>query len=80
MTGGVGVGAGILPGAALAGTGMAARAGAGALTRGKVDRLIGAVSTGQAPQLPQLPNYLRPMIPGVTGASMGTGQSLATRR
>jgi hypothetical protein len=80
MTGGVGVGAGILPGAALAGTGMAARAGAGALTRGKVDRLIGAVSTGQAPQLTQLPNYLRPMIPGVTGASMGTGQSLATRR
>lgn len=80
MTGGVGVGAGILPGAALAGTGMAARAGAGALTRGKVDRLIGTVSTGKAAQLPQLPNYLRPLIPGVAGASMGTGQSLATSR
>jgi len=80
MTGGVGVGAGILPGAALAGTGMAARAGAGALTRGKVDRLIGAVSTGQAPTIPQLPNHLRKLIPGTAAASMGTGQSLATSR
>ncbi len=80
MTGGVGVGAGILPGAALAGTGMAARAGAGALTRGKVDRVLSAVSTGQAPVIPQLPNHLRKLIPGAGAASMGTGQSLATSR
>lgn len=70
MTGGVGVGAGLVPGALLAGTGMAARAGAGALTRGKVDALQRAVSSGQVPQaLGQLPNYLRPLIPGGVAAS-----------
>jgi hypothetical protein len=80
MAGGVGVGAGLVPGALLAGTGAAARAGAGVLTRNNFHTLQRAAATGQAPNLPQLPNYLRPMIPGVTGASMGTGQSLATRR
>lgn len=65
MTGGVGVGAGILPGAAIAGTGMAARSGAGALTRAKVDALRNAVATGQMPiPASQLPNHLRKLIPG----------------
>lgn len=73
MTGGVGVGAGILPGAALAGTGMAARSAAGALTRGKVNTLQNAVATGIPPNiLPRLagPNKLAPLIPGGTAGSL----------
>lgn len=71
MTGGVGVGAGILPGAAIAGTGMAARSGAGALTRAKVDALRNAVATGQMPiPASQLPNHARQLIgAGVAGST-----------
>ena len=50
MTGGVGVGAGVLPGALMAGAGLAAKAGAGKLTRSKMDALQTAVSTGSVPR------------------------------
>lgn len=69
VTGGTAVGSGILPGAALAATGAAAKAGAGALTRGKVNTLQRAVSTGQLPML-ALPNYLRPAIGGATAGTV----------
>lgn len=68
VTGGTAVGSGILPGAALAATGAAAKAGAGALTRGKVNAIQRAVSTGQSPML-ALPNYLRPAIAGATAGA-----------
>lgn len=77
MTGGVGVGAGIIPGAAVAGTGMAARSGAGALTRGKVNNLQQAVSTGQPPAINMLPNRVSPLIPGGVAGTEGVRRSLA---
>lgn len=49
MAGGVGVGSGILPAAAMAGTGYAARKGAEAITRNKANAIRQAVSTGSAP-------------------------------
>lgn len=80
MTGGVGVGAGILPGAALAGTGMAARSAAGAMTRGKVDALQRAVSAGAPVQFPALPNRLAPLIPASIEASRGVPRTLEGSR
>lgn len=83
MTGGVGVGAGILPGAALAGTGMAARSAAGALTRGKVNTLQNAVATGIPPNmLPRLagPNKLAPLIPGGAAGAEAVRRALAGRQ
>jgi hypothetical protein len=48
ITTGMGIMSGVIPGLASAGIGAAAKAGAGKLTRGKVDRLQTAVSTGKA--------------------------------
>lgn len=50
VAGGATVGSGIIPGALLAGTGMAARAGAGALTHRNFDRLYHTAASGTAPQ------------------------------
>lgn len=72
VTGGTMAGSGILPGAALATAGAAAKGAAGALTRGKVNALQRAVSTGQTPNMMALPNYLRQAIPGVTAGTVGT--------
>lgn len=79
MAGGVGVGAGLLEGGALAGTGMAARSAAGALTRGKVNTLQNAVATGIPPNmLPRLaaPNKLAPLIPGGVEGVLGARRYL----
>lgn len=72
VAGGTVAGSGILPGAALATAGGLARAGAGALTRGKVNTLQRAVSTGQTPNMLALPNYLRPAIGAATAGTVGT--------
>lgn len=37
-----------------------------------------AAALGTVPKMPQLPNRLAPLIPGMDAASMGTGRSLAT--
>lgn len=71
VTGGTMAGSGILPGAALATAGAAAKGAAGALTRGKVNALQRAVSTGQTPNMLALPNYLRPAIGGATAGTVG---------
>lgn len=71
VLGAMGIGSGIVPAAMVAGTGMASRAAATALTRGKLGNLQSAVANGSIPQLPQLPNYLRPAIGGLTAGTTG---------
>lgn len=71
VLGAMGIGSGIVPAAMVAGTGMASRAAATALTRGKLGNLQAAVANGSIPQLPQLPNYLRPAIGGLTAGTTG---------
>lgn len=78
VTGGVGVGSGLIPGAALAGAGMAARAGAGALTQAKVNAVQRAVSSGFVP-IPGL-NKVTPLLPGTIEASRGVLPSGGTGR
>lgn len=60
--GGTTVGGGFLPAVGMGAAGYGARRAAEAMTRGKVSAVQRAVSSGQT--LPQLPNRLRPFIPG----------------
>lgn len=85
MTGGVGVGAGIVPGALLAGTGMAARAGAGALTRGKVNEVQRAVSSGVmskpgGPTPLNIDALLRTLIAAKSGQDSASANSAVEQR
>jgi len=68
VIGGMGVGGGLAPAAALAGTGFAARKGAEALTRGKADFIRSAVRSGQVPAL-QGTQKTAPFIGAVSGQS-----------
>ncbi len=71
VTGGTAVGSGVVPGALLAGAGAAAKYGAGVLTRGKVDALQRAVSTGVAPQTGPAPFDLDALIRTLLAAKSG---------
>lgn len=71
IMGALGIGSGVVPAAIVAGTGMASRAAATALTRSKLGTLQNAVANGVVPKLPQLPNYLRPAISGATAGATG---------
>lgn len=70
MTGGVGVGAGIVPGAALAATGFGARTAAGALTKSKVDKLQSAVASGVSKSGPQ-PVSIEALVRSLLSAKAG---------
>ncbi len=71
IAGALGIGSGVVPAAALAGSGMAAKAIGNAMTRGKMNTLQSAIANGVVPQLQQLPNYLRPAISGATAGATG---------
>lgn len=68
VAGGTAVGSGVLPGAALAGGGFAARKGAEALTRGKVGRLVDTTARGGAVRgVNRLGKYVPLAAPTATG-------------
>jgi len=77
MTGGVGVGAGLVPGALIAGAGLAAKAGAGALTRGKVDAVQRAVATGVVPKAGPQPINIDALVRTLLAAQSGQNSAIA---
>lgn len=67
---GLGVGAGLVPGAALAATGFGARTAAGALTKSKVDKLQSAVASGVSKSGPQ-PVSIEALVRSLLAAKSG---------
>jgi hypothetical protein len=77
VTGGVGVGSGILPAAGMAAIGHGSRKAGEAITRGKANAIKNSVLTGQAPrqELSKSARYLLPPLAQQSANQMTTANS-----